>query len=85
MIYVIGFISHQEEHPFIPAQKAQAHQNAVKVISSHIAGRSWQQSPCLSLVVCDESLDVIIHQFVGEVHAVYPLNLQKENRKWATI
>lgn len=58
-----------------------AHQDAVKVISSHISGRSCQQGPCLSLVVCDETLDVIVHQFVGEIHAVYPLNLQTETAK----
>lgn len=57
------------------------HQDAVKVISSHISGRGCQQCPCLSLVVCDETLDVIVHQFVGEIHAVYPLNLQKETAK----
>lgn len=58
--------------------KAKAHQDAVKVISSHISGRSWQQGPCLSLVVCDKTLDMIVHQFIGEIHAVYPLNLRKK-------
>lgn len=57
------------------------HQDAVKVISSHIGGGSWQQGPRLTLVVCDETLDVIVHQFVGEVHAVYSLHLRKENGK----
>lgn len=52
-----------------------AHQNAVEVISGHIDGRSGQQGPRLSFVVCDESLDVLVHQFVGEVHAVNPLHL----------
>lgn len=57
------------------------HQDAVKVISSHIGGGSWQQGPRLTLVVCDETLDVIVHQFVGEVHAVYSLHLRKEKKK----
>lgn len=52
-----------------------AHQNAVEVISGHIGGRSWQQGPRLSFVVRDESLDLIIHQFVGEIHAVNALHL----------
>ena len=50
----------------------------MKVISSHISGRSRQQGPRLSLVVRDESLDVTVHYFVGEIHAVYPLDLQRE-------
>lgn len=67
---VVRFGSY-EAHGWVGA----AHQNAVEGISSHIGGRSWQQGPSLSFVVCDESLDVVIHQFVGEIHAVYPLHL----------
>ena len=74
----MSFISHEQEHPFTPSPKARAHQNAVEVISSHIGGGSWQQGPRLSLVVRDESLDVAVQQFVGEVHAVYPLNLRRK-------
>lgn len=61
--------------------KAQAHQDAVKVISSHISSRSWQQGPRLSFVVCDKTLNMIVHQFIGKIHAVYPLNLRKKMPK----
>lgn len=69
-MFVRGFIAH-EPHRSVGA----AHQNAVEVISGHIDGRSGQEGPCLSFVVCDKSLDVLVHQFVGEVHAVNPLHL----------
>lgn len=58
-----------------------AHQDAVKVISHNISSGSWQQGPCLSLVVGDKSLDVTVHQFVGEIHAVYSLNLRRKTAK----
>lgn len=61
--------------------KAQAHQNAVKVISSHITGRCRQKGPSLSLVVGDKSLYVIIHQFVGQIHPIYPLNLEGKSER----
>lgn len=68
-MFVMRFISR------IRSLVAVAHQNTVEVISGHIGGGSWQQGPCLSFVVCDESLDVVVHQFVGEIHAIYPLHL----------
>lgn len=52
-----------------------AHQNAVEVISGHVGGRSWQQGPRLAFVVRNESLDVLVHQFVGQIHAVDALHL----------
>lgn len=67
---LVRFVSY-EAHAWVGA----AHQNAVEVISGHIGGRSRQQGPGLSFVVCDESLDVDVHQFVGKIHAVYPLHL----------
>lgn len=62
-----------------------AHQDAVEIISSHISCRSRQQGPCLSLVVCDKGLDMSVKDFVGEIHAVYPLDLRKKTEKNAFI
>lgn len=57
---------------------AQAHQDAVQVVSSHISGRSREQRPRLALVVCDETLHLTVYLFVGQIHAVYALDLQKK-------
>lgn len=57
---------------------AQAHQDAVQVVSSHIGGRSWEQRPRLALVVRDEALHLTVYLFVGQIHAVYALDLRKK-------
>lgn len=55
---------------------AEAHQDAVKVVSSHVGGGSRQQRPRLALVVREETLHLAVEQFVGQIHSVYPLHLQ---------
>lgn len=57
---------------------AQAHQDAVQVVSSHISGRTGEQRPRLALVVRDEALHLTVYLFVGQIHAVYALDLRKK-------
>lgn len=53
-----------------------AHQDAVQTVSSHIGVRGLQKGPGLTLVIGNESLHFMVHQFVGKKYAVYSFYLE---------